>query len=212
MKTVIQVVLLVAIIVLSYLLWESINKPIRFNKEKDRIEAATIQRLKDIRNAQLAYKAEYKSFTGDFDTLITFLKTDSFRVVQAIGSVPDSMIDEMGRVKAERQALKDGLISRDTIKLSVKDSLFAANYNIDSLRYIPFTDGLMFELGAGVLQTTSKVPVRVFEAKVPYNILLSKLDRQLVINYTETREKITGYPGLRVGSLEETTNNAGNWE
>jgi len=91
MKTVIHVVLLVAIIVLGYLLWDSINKPIRFNKEKDQREAATIQRLKDIRSAQIAFRAEHNRYTGDFDSLITFLKTDSFRVVQAIGSVPDSM-------------------------------------------------------------------------------------------------------------------------
>jgi len=212
MKTAIQVVLAVAIIVLAYLLWESINKPIRFNREKDRIERATIQRLKDIRTAQLAFRSEHGRFTGDFDSLITFLKTDSFSVVKAIGSVPDSMIELLGRKKAELQALKEGLISRDTIRLSVKDSLFKAGYPIDSLRYAPFTKGYEFELGAGVLETASKVVVRVFEAKVPYDVLLAGLDRQLIINYKETREKITGYPGLKVGSLEEATNNAGNWE
>ena len=212
MKTAIQVVLLVVIIVLGYLLWESINKPIRFNKEKNRREAATIERLKDIRSAQVAFRAEYNRFTGDFDTLINFLKTDSFRVVKAIGSVPDSMIEELGRAMAERQALRDGLISRDTIKLSVKDSLFRASYYIDSLRFVPFTDGYVFEMAAGLLQTVSKVQVRVFEVKVPYDVLLAGMDRQLVINYKETREKITGYPGLKVGSLEEATNNAGNWE
>lgn len=212
MKTVIQVVLMVAIIALAYLLWESINKPIRFNREKDRREEATIQRLKDIRSAQVAFRAEYNQFTGNFDTLINFLKTDSFTVVKAIGSVPDSMIEELGRVKAERQALKDGLISRDTIKLSVKDSLFTKDYYIDSLRYVPFTDGYEFEMAAGILQTGSKVQVRVFEAKVPYDVLLAGMTRQLVVNYKETREKITGYPGLKVGSLEEATNNAGNWE
>ena len=110
MKTAIQVVLAVAIIALGYLLWESIQKPIRFNKEKDRIEQATIQRLKDIRTAQLAFRSEFGQFTGDFDSLITFLKTDSFSVVQAIGSVPDSMIEELGsRKKAELQALKEGV-------------------------------------------------------------------------------------------------------
>ena len=201
------------IIVLAYLLWESIQKPIRFNKERDKREAATIQRLKDIRRAQLAYKAEYDRFTGDFDTLINFLENDSFRVVKAIGSVPDSMIEALGsRIKAERQALRDGLISRDTIKLSVKDSLFTPNFYIDSLRYVPFTDGKKFDMAAGVLETGSKVAVRVFEAKVPYDVLLAGMDRQLVINYKETREKITGYPGLKVGSLTEATNNAGNWE
>ena len=122
------------------------------------------------------------------------------------------MIEELGRVKAERQALKDGLISRDTVRLSVKDSLFSAGYFIDSLKFVPFTSGYVFEMGAGVLQTGSKVQVRVFEAKVPYDVLLKGLDRQLIINYKETREKITGYPGLKVGSLEEATNNAGNWE
>ena len=212
MKIVIQVVLAVAIVVLAYLLWDSINNPIRFNREKDRIEDATIQRLKDIRTAQLAYRSEYGQFTGDFDTLITFLKTDSFSVVKAIGSVPDSMIEELGRKRAELQALEEGLISRDTIRLSVKDSLFSAGYPIDSLRFAPYTQGYEFELGAGILETGSKVSVRVFEAKVPYDILLSGLDRQLIINYKETREKITGYPGLKVGSLEEATNNAGNWE
>ena len=212
MKTAIQVALAVAIIVLVYLLWESIQKPIRFNKEKDRIEQATIQRLKDIRIAQLAFRSENGRFTGDFDSLITFLKTDSFSVVQAIGSVPDSMIEELGRKKAEQQALKEGLISRDTIRLSVMDSLFSESYPIDSLKFAPYTQGYQFELGAGKLQTASKVAIRVFEAKVPYDVLLSGLDRQLIINYKETREKITGYPGLRVGSLEEATNNAGNWE
>ena len=201
------------IIVLAYLLWESIQKPIRFNKEKDRRENATIQRLKDIRSAQLAFKAEYDRYTGSFDTLIHFLENDSFRVVKAIGSVPDSMVEEYkSRTKAERVALRDGLISRDTIKLSVKDSLFSPNFYIDSLRYVPFTNGKQFEMAAGVLETISKVAVRVFEAKVPYDILLAGMDRQLVINYKETREKITGYPGLRVGSLTEATNNAGNWE
>jgi hypothetical protein len=212
MKIVIQIVLAAAILVLGYLLWESINKPIRFNKERDVREQATIQRLKDIRTAQLAFRSEYGRFTGDFDSLITFLKTDSFSVVKAIGSVPDSMIELLGRKKAEQQALKEGLISRDTIRLSVIDSLFSATYPVDSLRYAPYTKGYEFELGAGKLETGSKVAVRVFEAKVPYDILLSGLDRQLVINHKETREKITGYAGLKVGSLEEATNNAGNWE
>ena len=212
MKTAIQVVLAVAIIVLGYLLWESIQKPIRFNKEKDRIEKVTIQRLKDIRTAQLAFRSEYTRFTGDFDSLIIFVKTDSFTVVQAIGSVPDSMIEEMGRKKAEIQALKEGLISRDTIRLSVRDSLFTEYYPIDSLKFAPYTQGYEFELGAGVLATGSKVTIRVFEAKVPYDILLAGLNRQLIVNYKEMREKITGYPGLKVGSLEEATNNAGNWE
>ena len=209
MKAVIQIVLLAVIIVLGYLLYESIMKPIRFNNEKETIENATIQRLKDIRSAQVAFKSEYSKYTSDFDSLITFVKNGTFSVVKAIGSIPDSLL-EAGMT--EREAVKQGLISRDTVKVNVLDSLFSAVYPIDSLRYVPYAGSTEFALGVGVIVTGSKVKVPVFEAKVPYNILLADLDPQLVINYTEEREKITGYPGLRVGSLTEATNNAGNWE
>ncbi len=184
-------------------------KPISFNKEKLVIEQATIQKLKDIRSAQVAFKSEYSRYTGDFDSLITFVKEGRFSVVKAIGSIPDSLL-EAGMT--EKQAVKKGLISRDTVKVSVLDSLFTSVYPIDSIRYIPYAGSQEFALGAGWIITGSKVRVPVFEAKVPYRILLSRLDPQLVINYTEEREKITGYPGLRVGSLTEATNNAGNWE
>ena len=209
MKTVIQIILVAAIIVLAYLLYESIMTPIRFNKVKDIREKATIERLKEIRTAQVAYRAVYQHYTGSFDTLTIFLKTDSFRVVQKIGSIPDSLI--LAGMK-EKEAIRKGLISRDTIRISVLDSLFKAGFHVDSLRYVPFTEDFEFDMGAGEILTGSKVIVRVFEAKVPYDILLAGLDPQLVINYKEEREKITGYPGLRVGSLVEATNNAGNWE
>lgn len=212
MKTAIQIVLAVAIIILGYLLFESIMNPIHFVRERQRREVVTIQKLKDIRTAEIAFKSEHERFTGDFDSLITFLKSGSFSVVKAIGSAPDSLIEAVGKKEAERIALKQGLIQRDTIQISVIDSLFYFGYPIDSLRFVPFTDGYEFELGAGEILTGSKVRVRVFEAKVPYDILLAGLDPQLIINYKEEREKITGYPGLKVGSLEETTNNAGNWE
>jgi len=209
MKAVIQIVLLAVIIVLAYFLYESIMKPIRFNKERVVIENATIQRLKDIRSTQVAFKSEYNRYSGDFDSLITFVMEGTFSVVKAIGSIPDSLL-EAGMT--EREAVKQGLISRDTIRVSVLDSLFNPVYPIDSLKYVPFAGSTQFELGAGWITTGSKVKVPVFEAKVPYRILLTDLDPQLVINYTEEREKITGYPGLRVGSLTEATNNAGNWE
>ena len=211
-KTAFQILLMVAIVVLGYLIFESIMTPIRFNSERQQREEVTIQRLKDIRTAQLAFKSEYQRYTEDFDTLITFLKTGHFKVVRAIGSAPDSLIEVLGKTEAEKTSLKEGLIQRDTIQLSVIDSLFYAGYPVDSIRYVPFTSNYEFEMGTDEVQTGSKVRVRVFEAKVPYSVLLAGLDPQLVDNYAEERERITGYPGLKVGSLEEATNNAGNWE
>jgi hypothetical protein len=81
------------------------------------------------------------------------------------------------------------------------------------LRYVPFTGGREeFFLGAGEVMTGSGLAVKVFEAHVHNDVLLAGLDRQLVINMNDERVKREQFPGLRVGSLTETTNNAGNWE
>ena len=55
MNTVVRILLIAAIIVLAYLLIDSILNPIRFNKERDRREAAIKERLINIRTAQVAY-------------------------------------------------------------------------------------------------------------------------------------------------------------
>jgi NADH:ubiquinone oxidoreductase subunit 3 (subunit A) len=56
MRTVIQILLIVAAIVLTYFIYAGIQKPIEFEKAKDARYEATIEKLKDIRKAQLAYK------------------------------------------------------------------------------------------------------------------------------------------------------------
>ncbi|MFN8207159.1 MAG: hypothetical protein U0T82_07090 [Bacteroidales bacterium] len=209
MRTAIQAVLILGILVLTYLLYESIMKPIRFNQERDERYGKTISRLKDIRTAQVAFKAENGLYTADFDSLITFIKSGNFRVVVKIGSLSDSLIEAGWN---EKKALKAGIIKRDTLLVPIRDSLFGKNYPIDSLKYVPFTKGEVFKLGTAVIETGSKVRVNVFEASVLNSVLLDGLDKQLVINFSDERKKLTGFAGLKVGSLEEATNNAGNWE
>ena len=199
MKTVIQVILLAAILVLAYFVYESIQTPLRFNAEKAKRYEATIQRLKDIRTAQVAFRSEYKRYTGSFDTLIDFLKTDSFSIEMIIGDEDDSA------------SVAAGNIIRKTIRVSVLDSLFKKNYAVDSIRFVPCTEGVEFELGTANLEA-GKVMVNVFEAKIHNDILLKGLDPQLVVNFNAERIQKTGYAGLKVGSLTETTNNAGTWE
>lgn len=209
MRTAIQSILAIAVLVLAYLLFESIQEPIRFNREVEKREDATIQKLKDIRRAEEIYKSKFGLYMGDFDTLIAFVKFDSLPIVLAIGSIPDSLYD-LG--VTEKKAIEMGIIVRDTNYVSVLDSIFHSTYNIDSLRYVPFADTNQFFLGAADLETASKVKVKVFEAYVLNNVLLHGLNKQLIINYNADREKIVGFKGLKVGSLEASTNNAGNWE
>ena len=205
MKIVIQIILLLAIIVLGYLLLASVAEPIQYQKEKEKRYEATIKRLIDIRTAEVAYKSVHKKYTGSFDTLINFIKKDSLRIVKAIGNVPDTL--------TERQAVEMGLVRRDTILVSTLDSLFPAPYPIDSLRFVPFSNGkYQFKLAAGLLETGSKVTVKVFQASVLNRYLLHGMSEQDRINDDDEAIALGKFPGLRVGSMKEATNNAGNWE
>lgn len=208
MKRIIQVVLAIAMVVLAYLIWESIQAPIRFNKEKDKRYAATIQRLKDIRTAQLAFKDEYGHFTANFDSLIDFVDNGSMRVVKAIGSIPD---DLLAQGWTEAIALKEGIITRDTIKIAIKDTLFPSDFVGADLRIVPFTENAEFEMATATVVTGS-VNVNVFEAKVHNNVLLHGLDKQMVINLNDRMKTQKNFPGVKVGDIVEPNNNAGNWE
>lgn len=199
MKKVFQILLAIVVVALGYLLIESIMEPIRFDKEKDKRFKATIERLQNVRTAELAYKSQYGKFTGNFDTLISFLKNGKIKVVKQVGSEDDSV------------AVAKGLVFRDTISIFVRDTILK-NYAVDSLRFVPFTHGDKFEMAAGELVTESKIKVKVFECKAPYEAILKDMDKQEIINMKDLAKKLNKYPGLKVGSLTEATNNAGNWE
>ncbi len=210
MKTALNIVFTIIIFVLAYFLLESIMKPIRFNKEKDAREAAIKERLIDIRTAQEAFKSVKGYYTGSFDTLITFLEADSLPLVFKRGSLTDEMI--AAGITTEKEAVKKGLISRDTSYIPVRDSIFDKGYPIDQLRYVPGKDKTEFQMSAARVMTTSMVLVNVFEAYVLNDVFLGDLDRQLVVNYNDQRVKITGFPGMKVGDVKVPNNNAGNWE
>ena len=98
-------------------------------------------------------------------------------------------------------------------KVAVKDTLFhsRANFNVDSLKYIPFSHGDTVQMQA-VVKEVSGVKVPLFEAKMPYKSLLKGLDNQLRINLDADRQAMNRYEGLQVGSISAPNNNAGNWE
>ncbi len=197
MKTVIQIVLALAIVGLGYLIYESIMEPVRFNQEVSRREGMIIQRLKDIRQVQIAHRARYGRFNSDLDSLVTFVKSDSLAVTRAFGTVPDSL--------TEAQAVKLGIVQRDTVWIRAADSLLRrTRYPLDSLPYVPFTVGKRFELSAGIIERQlSKIPV--FEAVASPLDYMKDIYRWRVY-YTRDIEA-----GLRVGSMVEASTD-GNWE
>ena len=204
MKALIHVLLAALIVFLAYTTIQSIAKPIEFQKEQQKRYAETIQKLKDIRTAEGAFKEVNGDYTASFDTLIDFVKTGEFSIVRRIGEIPEDLLGQI----SEKEAIQKGMIIRDTTRVSVLDSLYPANYKIDSLRFIPYSGGREFTLKKGVIETQSKLKVKVFEASAPSKYILKGLDEQEIINLNDGLD----YKGLKVGSVTEVNNGAGNWE
>ncbi|MCI2082131.1 MAG: hypothetical protein LKK19_07315 [Bacteroidales bacterium] len=201
----------IIIILLAYFLTTSIMQPAKFNKEQAAREEVGIQRLKDIRTLQVAYKAEHSCYAPAVDSLIDFYNDGDMTIIKQIGSLDDSL------------AVARHLVKRETIKIHVKDTLFndRSNFKVEALRYVPYSDSLPVQMKA-VVKVVSGVDVPLFEACMPYGIhrtpgadfdgLLRGMDRQLIINLNAERTDTDRYPGLMVGSIDNPNNNAGNWE
>jgi hypothetical protein len=102
-----------------------------------------------------------------------------------------------------------------TVKVNVLTEIFAEGYPIDKINIIPGSEGEEFWLGQTIIKTGSGVMVPVFEARAHNNQILKLLIdeyKQEIINLNEQSRKNKRYPGLKVGSVVEPNNNAGNWE
>ena len=226
LKIVLEVVLFCSILGLVYAIYSSIMKPVNFNKQKEKREAVAIQRLKDIRTLQVAYKSVNGKYVSTVDSLKAFYENGKMEVVMQVGSADDSIawahtekIKKANRKITPEKLLEmyeagdKNLVFSVVTQIPVKDTLFLRrdDFHIDSLATIPFSGGAPVEMDADV-RMVSGVPVPLFEAKMPYKLLLKGLDNQLRINLDSDRRDQNKYEGLQVGSLVAPNNNAGNWE
>lgn len=188
--------------------YRSIMGPIEFKDERDRRENLIKARLIDIRKAQIEYKNIHKVHAANFDELSKFLKDEKLPFLIKEGVLTDEQLE---KGMTEKEAVKKGLIRRDTIWVTAVDTLFGKGYNVDDLRNVPGAN-VQFTMDTATLTSGSSYTVKVFQCGVQYDDYLGDLDKQLVYNLKDKAEKMNKYPGLRVGSVEEINNNAGNWE
>ncbi|MEG0032671.1 MAG: hypothetical protein RR689_00030 [Mucinivorans sp.] len=209
MKAILQILLGVAILALGYWLFILFDTPLKFNSVRVDRETVVIERLKDIRTAQRAYRAKYAKFAGSFDQLINFVQNDSMEVTLMIGSEYDSAAVAAGQVK------------HYVSYVPYKDTIFnhrSVGFDVAKIRYIPFSDKATgslkeFKMDTVSFLTESKMTVPVFEAYAPYVDFLGDLDKQELINYRDIKvNTLKRADGLKVGSLESANNEAGNWE
>ena len=207
LSIVINIILFAIIVLLAWQVVKSIQAPIKFNTEQKARETKVVERLIDIRNAEVLYKNATSQYTNSFDTLIKFCQNAEIPIVKIVPDPTDTTFtrtinDTIGFVK-------------------VMDSLKSqrADFHIGDIKFVPFSQPQQkFELEAGMISRNG-INIPVFEAHTPYEVYLAtpgegfteKEWKQRVDNAKAEKESINRYAGLKVGSMEEATTD-GNWE
>jgi hypothetical protein len=207
MKTIIRIVLGIAAVVLAYFLYESIMKPQRFETLRARKEVEVVNRLKDIRTAQIAFRNTHGRFVSTMDSLIMFLDEGRLPTVRRTGEIPEEM--------TETEALKQGFIRRDTVFTDAHSALFPdldKTAHLASLRFIPFTNRTKeFTIETGFIERNN-IQVPVIEVSAFLGDYMTEPEyKQLVINAIARARDINRFPGRKFGSMTDPVTE-GNWE
>ena len=203
---IIKAVLWVLIVFFGYKVYNSINGPIEFNKVKNERYLKVIDRLKDIRNSQIAYKSVNGIYCDNFDTLVNFVETAQYTLIQK----RDSSFLEYDRTF--RIDMLREVIVIDTLGFaSVKDSLFGESDRYKYMAEVPI-DGVNenFKIKADIIDKNG-YNVPVFEVRVSKDIVLFDQNKDL-LKQEKGLMSVDGVngPDIVLGSLSDVSSN-GNW-
>ena len=154
-------ILLIGCVFLGYKTYKSVNDTITQIENKKDITSKIKQRLRDIELIQIEYKKKYGWYSNNFAALKSFLENDSIFTISTYGTVPDTRItpehaellgyDPIENYKeleeyTDEEALKCGLLRKDTVWVNVKEKLFSDEegsenrtlvFNADSISFVP---------------------------------------------------------------------------
>jgi len=187
-------------------IYSSINGPIKFNKVKNERYTQVINRLKDIRNAQIAHKDVTGFYANNFDSLVSFVDNGIFTLIEK----RDSSFLEYNRLY-RIDMLKEVEIVDTLGFVSVKDSLFGQNESYKMMAKVPIqgTDS-EFSIKADIIDKNG-YQVPVFEVKVTKDIVLFDQNKDLL----DQENKVISVDGVNgreiiLGSMSEVST-SGNW-
>jgi len=206
MKSIFQIVLWIICIVLGYMIYKSVTGPIEFDKIKKERFAEVIDRMKDIRNAQDAFKTVNGRYANNFESLVAFVDTGKYTITQQ----RDSSYMEFDKVYQIDMLQEVKII--DTLGfVSVKDSLFKDSDRYKNMMNVPYaSNNEKFTMKADIIEKSGyRAPV--YEVKVPKSVVLHDQPKDLLSreNAQVSVEEVNG-PEIKVGSLTEVST-SGNW-
>lgn len=188
-------------------IYSSINGPIKFNKVKNERYAIVINRLKDIRIAQIAHKDVKGYYANNFDDLVSFIDNGLFTLIEEKDS-SYLAYDRIYRI----DMLKEVRIVRELGKVSVKDSLFKDNESYKQMAFIPIKgkEDEKFSISADIIDKNG-YEAHVFEVKVKKDVILYDQNKDLL----KQENKVISVDGVNgseivLGSMTEVST-SGNW-
>ena len=193
-------------IFLGYKIYQSVNAPIEFKKVRQERFSQVIDKLKDIRDSQEAFKVVNGKYANDFKSLVQFVDTASFTITQQRDS------SFMRYDKVYQIELQQDTVVIDTLGfVKIKDSLFGNSDRYKSMMNVPYgQNNETFEMKADIIDKSGyKAPV--FEAKVKKDVVLYDQPNDLRgrENAHQSVEEVNGTE-IKVGSLTDVSTN-GNW-
>jgi len=188
--------------------YDTIQENIEYEAIKKDTRNRVIQKFKDIRTAQQAYRDANGNFAGNFNDLVSFTKNGTVPIFKSIGAIPDSlnleeamelgMVVKMPDGMSDEEAAAQGLIVRDTVYASVLRERFQTPkalskrkfpLNLDSLKFSPYKGMFSLEISSTEVTGGLRRPTLLLQESHPY----------------------PGTDTLRIGSLSEAHLN-GNWK
>ncbi|BDC98936.1 hypothetical protein [Persicobacter psychrovividus] len=178
---------------LAYVLFSGIKSDIDLKEKIKVTEKAVIERLKTIREAEIAYQSVYGEYTGNFDTLKAFADTGKVYIIQ-----------KKEYIKSLSYGADSVWVEVDTLdQVAVRDTIFTPekfpNFDPSKLNKIPGSSK-SFDIWAGKVKKGNH-DVAVFEVK----------DIDPVDPTRKEDNDIFARKPLRIGSRTEVTT-AGNFE
>jgi hypothetical protein len=188
------------------MIYRSVTGPIEFDKIKKERYTEVIDRLKDIRNAQDAFKTVNGKYANNFETLVAFVDTGKYTITQQ----RDSSFMEYDKVY-QIDMLKEVKIIDTLGFVSVRDSLFKNSDRYKNMMNVPYApNNEKFTMKSDIVEKSGyRAPV--YEVKVSKAVILHDQPKDLLSreNAQVSVEEVNGTE-IKVGSLTEVST-SGNW-
>lgn len=215
-RTLFSIIIWAVVVLFGYLIYQSIQQPIKFDKLKEKRFQAAVNKMIDIKAVQMAYKQKNGKFSDNMDSIVQFIENESFTIIERKDtSVIDVDKNRIYGVSVGADGtggyFKDVVITKELGRVRIKDSLFKNSDRYKNLNKV-VVDGIeaTIDMKAGfIARQDMKIPV--FEAKLNKAKLLTDQIPSMVAKES-TVTSVDGINGeaIILGSMQEV-NMAGNW-